>query len=101
MVQQHLIASAIEASQMLGFAVLVMTTRALTVYLPSERTHVAEESILLARMCPSMNADYGTIRERFDWWAYTHCLPNELHYSRTSHNPHLNAYTTPRRPRKC
>lgn len=28
-------------------------------------------------------------------------LPNKLHYCRTSHKPHLNAHTTPRRPRKC
>lgn len=56
MLQQHLVASAFEAAQNLGFAVLVMTTGASVVSLRPRRTHVAENFILFVRMCPPMNA---------------------------------------------
>ena len=56
MLQQHLIASAFKAAQTLGITVLVMTTGALVVSLRPRRTRVAENSLLLVRMCPPMNA---------------------------------------------
>ena len=59
MLQQHLIASAFKAAQTLGFAVLVLTTGALVVSLWPRRNRVAGKPILLARMCPPMNADHN------------------------------------------